>query len=76
MKQATEVIPSNESRTQMAVNNDGATNEATRHVNQPLQQGQVAPANAKQQEQQQQGEQQGQSTSQADEPKKSRGMRM
>lgn len=76
VKQATEVIPSNESRTQMAVNNDGATNEATRHVNQPLQQGQVAPANAKQQEQQQQGEQQGQSTSQADEPKKSRGMRM
>lgn len=76
VKQATEVIPSNESRTQMAVNNDGATNEATRHVNQPLQQGQVSPANAKQQEQQQQGEQQGQSTSQADEPKKSRGMRM
>ena len=76
VKQATEVIPSNESRTQMAVNNDGATNEATRHVNQPLQQGQVAPANAKQQEQQQQGEQQGQSTSQADEPKRSRGMRM
>ena len=76
VKQATEVIPSNESRTQMAVNNDGATNEATRHVNQPLQQGQVAPANDKQQEQQQQGEQQGKSTSQAKKKKKSRGMRM
>ena len=71
--QATEVIPSNESRTQMAVNNDGATNEATKHVSQPLQQGQVAPANARQQEQQRQREQQGVPQ---DEPKKGRGMRM
>lgn len=70
LRQAAEVIPSNESRTQMAVNNDGATNEATKHINQPLQQGQVAPNNARQQEQQRQGEQQ------ANEPKKNKGMRM
>lgn len=76
LKQVSESIPSNESRTQMAVNNDGATNEATRHVNQPLQQGQVAPANAAQQEQQRQGEQLRQGASQTDEPKKGRGMRM
>lgn len=70
LKQVSEGIPSNESRTQMAVNNDGATNEATRHVNQPLRQGQVAPADAAQQEQQRQG------ASQADEPRRGRGMRM
>lgn len=32
-----------ESRTQMAVNNDGATNEATKNVKEPLQRGQTAP---------------------------------
>ncbi|MFV9806698.1 DUF4099 domain-containing protein [Phocaeicola vulgatus] len=32
-----------ESRTQMAVNNDGKTNEATKNVNEPLQRGQTAP---------------------------------
>lgn len=36
------VAPSNESRTQLAVNNEGKTNEATRHVKEPLQQGQTA----------------------------------
>ncbi len=38
------VAPSNESRTQVAVNNDGKTNEATKErVNEPLQKGQTAP---------------------------------
>ena len=37
------VAPSNESRTQLAVNNEGKTNEATKHVKEPLQQGQTAP---------------------------------
>lgn len=37
------VASSNESRTQLAVNNEGKTNEATRHVKEPLQQGQTAP---------------------------------
>ena len=46
------VAPSNESRTQLAVNNDGKTNEATKHVKEPLQQGQTAPKDDAQQKQQ------------------------
>ena len=44
------VAPSNESRTQLAVNNGGKTNEATKHVKEPLQQGQTAPKNETQQQ--------------------------
>ena len=78
LSQAKEITPSNESRTQMAVNNDGKTNEATKHTGEPLKQGQVAPANNKQQERQQQGQQQGQQpdTEKPDAPKKSKGMKM
>lgn len=47
------VAPSNESKTQVAVNNEGKTNEATKHIKEPLKQGQTAPANEKQQERQQ-----------------------
>ena len=46
---AQEITPASESRTQMAVNTHGNTNEATRHLNQPLRQGQTAPANTQQQ---------------------------
>lgn len=46
------VSPSNESRTQLAVNNEGKTNEATKHVKEPLQQGQTAPKDDTQQKQQ------------------------
>ena len=46
------VAPSNESRTQLAVNNEGKTNEATKHVKEPLQQGQTAPKDETQQKQQ------------------------
>lgn len=53
VSQAREVTPASESRTQVAVNTDGKTNEATKHLQKPLQQGQAAPANAVQQEQQQ-----------------------
>ena len=74
LSQAKEITPSNESRTQMAVNNDGKTNEATKHTGEPLQQGQVAPANGKQQERQQQGQQP--DTEKPDAPKKSKGMKM
>lgn len=78
LSQATEITPSNESRTQMAVNNDGKTNEATKHTGEPLQQGQVTPANKKQQERQQQGQQQGQQpdAEKPDAPKKSKGMKI
>lgn len=46
------VAPSNESRTQLAVNNGGKTNEATKHLKEPLQQGQSAPKDEAQQKQQ------------------------
>lgn len=41
-----------ESKTQYAVNNDGATNEATKNVKEPLQRGQTAPKDEEQQRQQ------------------------
>lgn len=46
---AQKVAPSNASRTQIAVNDEGKTNEATKHLKEPLKQGQTAPENAKQQ---------------------------
>lgn len=46
------VAPSNESRTQLAVNNEGKTNEATKHLKEPLMQGQTAPKDDAQQKQQ------------------------
>ena len=47
-----QVAPSNESRTQVAVNNDGKTNEATKNLKEPLQKGQTTPKDARQQQQQ------------------------
>ena len=49
---AQQVAPSNESRTQVAVNNEGKTNEATKELKEPLQKGQTAPKDDKQQKQQ------------------------
>ena len=49
---AQKVAPSNESRTQMAVNSEGKTNEATKNLKEPLQKGQTAPKDDKQQKQQ------------------------
>lgn len=46
------VAPSNESRTQLAVNNEGKTNEATKHLKEPLTQGQTAPKDDAQKQQQ------------------------
>lgn len=46
------VAPSNESHTQLAVNNEGKTNEATKELKEPLQKGQTAPKNENQQQQQ------------------------
>ena len=46
------VAPANESETQMAVNHQGKTNEATKKVDEPLQKGQVAPKNEHQKESQ------------------------
>ena len=57
------VAPSNESRTQVAVNNDGKTNEATKRVNEPLRKGQTDPKDDTQKQQQ-------------EKPKKGKGMKM
>lgn len=43
-----------ESKTQMAVNDDGKTNEATKNVNEPLQRGQTQPKDEAQQKKQHQ----------------------
>ena len=48
-----EIKPDNASRTQVAVNSEGKTHEATKHVGEPLQRGQTAPANEEQQRRQQ-----------------------
>lgn len=51
-KQAKEQIPTNENKTQVAVNEQGKTNEATKHTKEPLKTGQSAPKNEKQQKEQ------------------------
>ena len=49
---AQKVAPSNESRTQVAVNSEGKTNEATKNLKEPLREGQTAPKDTAQQQQQ------------------------
>ena len=49
---AQKVASSNESRTQVAVNSEGKTNEATKNLNEPLQKGQTTPKDDSQQRQQ------------------------
>lgn len=51
MSQAKVVAPASESRTQVAVNTDGKTNEATKKVREPLRQGQTQPTGAQQRRQ-------------------------
>lgn len=58
---AQQVAPANESRTQVAVNNEGKTNEATKNLKDPLQKEQTAPKDDVQRQQQE---------------KKSKGMRI
>ncbi len=66
------VAPANESETQVAVNHQGKTNEATKKVDEPLQKGQVAPKNEHQKESQKpEGEKQEQK-----EEKKKRGPKL
>jgi len=42
-KQGAEIKPANESKTQVAVNSEGKTNEATKHLKEPLKKGQETP---------------------------------
>lgn len=64
------VRPAAESKTQVAINNDGKTNEATKHSKEPLKQGQTQPT-AKQAEKQQQEQKQSPAA-----PKKGKGRKM
>ncbi|ROT11914.1 DUF4099 domain-containing protein [Muribaculaceae bacterium Isolate-105 (HZI)] len=61
---AQKVAPSNESRTQVAVNSEAKTNEATKNLKEPLRKGQTAPKDTAQQQQQENGK------------KRNKGMRM
>ena len=66
------VTPAAESRTQVAVNTEGKTNEATKQGKEPLKQGQQKPT-AKQKEKQDKAQDK---SLKADKPKKSKGMKM
>ena len=70
--QPKDVIPVSESRTQVAVNSGGKTDEATKQTKEPLKQGQQKPT-AKQKEKQEKAQDK---SLKADKPKKSRGMKM
>ena len=50
------IKPTEAHKTQTAVNSEGKTNEATKNIKEPLQKGQQAPKNKKQQEQQEKPE--------------------
>ncbi len=52
LKQAKELIPTNENKVQVAVNEQGKTHEVTKHTKDPLSPGQSAPKNEKQQKEQ------------------------
>jgi hypothetical protein len=66
--QAKEVTPDNASKTQVAVNNEGKTNEATKKVDEPLKKGQTQPTEKQSEKQEKKQE--------ADKPKKSKGVKM
>lgn len=66
--QAKEVTPDNASKTQVAVNNDGKTNEATKKVDEPLKKGQTQPTEKQAEKQEKKLE--------VDKPKKSKGVKM
>ena len=57
ISKAQQITPSSDSKTQVAVNSEGKTNEATKHIAEPLLQGQATPANTQQQQRQSQGTQ-------------------
>lgn len=67
------VAPGNESETQVAVNHQGKTNEATKKVDEPLQKGQVAPKNEHQKESQ---KLEGEKQEQKEEKKQKRGPKL
>ena len=76
--QAKEIVPVSKSRTQVAVNSDGKTNEATKHQKEPLKQGQQKPTAGQKQNRvkKEQQEQKADKSQKADKPKRSKGIKL
>lgn len=70
-EKAKEITPANEHKTQVAVNSEGKTNEATKHTKEPLKPGQATPTGEQKKKQEEKKEEQ-----KPDKPKKSQGRKM
>ena len=70
-EKAKEIIPANEHKTQVAVNSEGKTNEATKHTKEPLKPGQATPTGEQKKKREEKKEEQ-----KPDKPKKSQGRKM
>jgi hypothetical protein len=57
-KQGAEITPDNASKTQVAVNSEGKTNEATKNLKEPLKQGQTEPTGQQKEKQEEKQEKQ------------------
>ncbi|OAV74004.1 hypothetical protein Barb7_02566 [Bacteroidales bacterium Barb7] len=71
---AKKVTPDNDSKTQVAVNSEGKTNEATKKVDEPLKKGQTQPT--EKQEAKQEKKEANSTKQETDKPKKSKGHKM
>ncbi|KGN76387.1 hypothetical protein HQ47_00965 [Porphyromonas macacae] len=70
-EKAKEITPANEHKTQVAVNSEGKTNEATKHTKEPLKPGQATPTDEQKKKREEKKEEQ-----KNDKPKKSQGRKM
>lgn len=70
-EKAKEIAPANEHKTQVAVNSEGKTNEATKHTKEPLKPGQATPTGEQKKKREEKKEEQ-----KTDKPKKSQGRKM
>lgn len=70
-EKAKEITPANEHKTQVAVNSEGKTNEATKHTKEPLKTGQATPTDEQKKKREEKKEEQ-----KTDKPKKSQGRKM
>lgn len=70
-EKAKEITPASEYKTQVAVNSEGKTNEATKHTKEPIKKGQTQPTGEQKKKQEEKKEQQ-----KSDKPKKSQGRKM
>ena len=70
-EKAKEITPTNEHKTQVAVNSEGKTNEATKHTKEPLKPGQATPTGEQKKKREEKKEEQ-----KTDKPKKSQGRKM